>query len=167
MNKNIDIAELRNDLTTYGSLPLEIKWSISRGRDTYGYNICSLYVYGQKVATCNGGGYDMRGTVIGEFVTALFKDELLKLSEGVDIPDGGGCLDGSQIKFRNPKYGSRWEQNCYGLYLSNYDGNRKAEINGACGEDSVTTILNAIGYDLHWKDSKHRTLTRLIPREEV
>ena len=166
MNKNVDIAELRNDLTTYGSLPLEIKWSISRGRDTYGYNICSLYVYGTKVTGCNGGGYDMIGTVIGDLVTALFKAELEELSKGADLSDRHHS-DGREIKFVNRKYRGNYEMDCYGLYTSDYDNNRKVGINGACGESSVEHILNAIGYDLIWKDSKHRTLTRLVSREEV
>lgn len=160
MKKNVNIAELRADLARYGSLPLEIKWSISRGRDTYGYNICSLYVYGDKVTDCNGGGYDMIGTVIGEFATAMFKPELMKLSEGADLSDRHHS-DGREIKFRNKKYGGNYDSDCYGLYTSNYDNNRKVAINGACGESSVERILNAIGYDLKWKDSKHRILCRL------
>lgn len=166
MKKYVNIAELRTDLETYGSLPLEIKWSISRGRDTYGYNICSLYVYGQKVTDCNGGGYDMIGTVIGELVTALFKEELEELSKGADLSNH--FSDGREIKFRNLKYGSRYEDDCYGLYTSDYNGNRKVCIDGACGEGSVGDILNAIGYDLRYKDSKHRILTKLITdKEEV
>lgn len=164
MKKNIDIANLRNDLDRYGSLPLEIKWSISRGRDTYGYNICCLYVYGQKVTDCSGGGYDMIGTVIGELVTALFKSELMELSKSADLTNHHS--DGREIKFRNRKYGGRYESDCYGLYTSDYDNNRKVGINGACGENSVENILNAIGYDLRWKDSKHRIITKLVTNTE-
>lgn len=164
MKKYVDIANLRNDLNNYGSLPLEIKWSISRGRDTYGYNICSLYVYGTKVTDCNGGGYDMIGTVIGELVTALFKSELEELSKGADLTNHHS--DGREIKFHNPKYGGRYESNCYGLYTSDFDGNRNVAINGACGESSVGGILNAIGYDLKWKDSKHRIIAKLIINTE-
>ena len=165
MKKTINYSELRNDLDTYGSLPLEIKWSISRGRDTYGYNICSLYVYGQKVTDCNGGGYDMIGTVIGELVTALFGAELSELSMSADLTNHHS--DGREIKFRNPKYGGRYESDCYGLYTSDYDNNRKVGINGACGESAVESILNAIGYDLRYKDSKHRVITKLVTDKEV
>jgi hypothetical protein len=58
---------------------LEFKWGVSKGRDTYGYNICSLYVDGQKVASTCGGGYDMEGTVLGNWIARAFNDELLKL----------------------------------------------------------------------------------------
>lgn len=65
---------------------LEFKWSVSRGRDTYGYNICSLYVDGRKVASCNGGGYDMKGTCFGIFLEKHFADRLRKLKES-DMPE--------------------------------------------------------------------------------
>lgn len=42
---------------------LEFKWSVSRARDTFGYNICSLWIHTdagrEKVASACGGGYDM------------------------------------------------------------------------------------------------------------
>lgn len=55
---------------------LEFRWTVSRGRDTYGYNICTLYVDGRKVARCNGGGYDMKGTCLGSFIAAAYADRL-------------------------------------------------------------------------------------------
>lgn len=65
---------------------LEFLWTVSRGRDTYGYNICSLYVDGFKKASCNGGGYDMRGTSLGNWIASEFKDSLLSLKES-DMPE--------------------------------------------------------------------------------
>jgi hypothetical protein len=58
---------------------IEITWGTSRGRDTYGYTVCSLRYNGRLIARCNGGGYDMRGTVIGNFVTWAFGPELRAL----------------------------------------------------------------------------------------
>jgi len=58
---------------------LEFKWTVSRGRDTDGYNICSLYVDGRKVASCNGGGYDMKGTALGNWIAKAYADRLRKL----------------------------------------------------------------------------------------
>jgi hypothetical protein len=60
---------------------LEFKWTVSRGRDSYGYNICTLFLDGEKVARCNGGGYDMKGTCLGDFIADRFADRLLKLKE--------------------------------------------------------------------------------------
>lgn len=64
---------------------LEFKWTVSRGRDTYGYNICTLYADGRKVAKCNGGGYDMEGTVLGRFISTHYADRLLQLTAD-DMP---------------------------------------------------------------------------------
>lgn len=64
---------------------LEFKWTVSRGRDSYGYNICTLRVDGQKVSSCNGGGYDMKGTSLGDWVARAFTAELLKL-KAKDMP---------------------------------------------------------------------------------
>lgn len=62
------------------TITLEFRWTVSRGRDTYGYNICTLYADGARVARCNGGGYDMEGTVLGNFLAANFRDRLLHIS---------------------------------------------------------------------------------------
>lgn len=64
---------------------LEFKWTVSRGRDTYGYNICTLYVDGRKVSRCNGGGYDMKGTCLGTWIAQEFADELRALTPA-DMP---------------------------------------------------------------------------------
>ena len=58
------------------SIVLEEKWSISKGIETYGYNICSLWFAGIKVATCNGGGYDMQSTSVSNFINLYFQDRL-------------------------------------------------------------------------------------------
>src|SRR5688572_29197131 len=65
---------------------ISIKWGTSRGRDTYGYTTCVLRNQrGEKVAGCNGGGYDMRGTVIGNWLAATFPNELRAIKEK-DMP---------------------------------------------------------------------------------
>ncbi len=68
------------------STNLEIRWTTSRGRDTYGYNVVTLYVDGEKAARCNGGGYDMEGTVIGTFIARAFADRLNALTPA-DMPE--------------------------------------------------------------------------------
>ena len=66
--------------TTMEEYKLVFKWGVSRGRNTYGYTICSLWVDDKKVAMCNGGGYDMKGTCLGDWVATKFKKELLTLT---------------------------------------------------------------------------------------
>jgi hypothetical protein len=58
---------------------LEFKWTVSRGKDTYGYNVCSLYVNGKKVSSCNGGGYDMKGTALGSWIAREYQERLVNL----------------------------------------------------------------------------------------
>ena len=78
---------------------LQFKWSVSRGRDTYGYDICSLYVDGIKVSSCNGGGYDMKGTAFGDWLQKEFQTELKKLNPndfyGIRVYDDKLYLDGA------------------------------------------------------------------------
>lgn len=105
---------------------LHFKWTVSKGRDTYGYNICTLYVDGRKVAKTTGGGYDMKGTVLGDWVGEAFQDELQRLK-----------LD------RKEYYG-----------LSFYEG--KYYIDGACGFSSVQKIVERLGYRLVWNPSSER-----------
>lgn len=64
---------------------LYIKWGTSRGRDTYGYTTCTLSENGRKITGCNGGGYDMRGTVFGNWLASAYRDRLLKL-KAKDMP---------------------------------------------------------------------------------
>ena len=58
------------------SITLEEKWSVSKGYNTYGYNICSLWYGNIKVATCNGGGYDMQSTALSNLLNLYFQDRL-------------------------------------------------------------------------------------------
>lgn len=58
---------------------LEFRWTVSRAQDTYGYNICTLFVDGSKAARCNGGGYDMEGTALGSWIARAYADRLLAL----------------------------------------------------------------------------------------
>ena len=61
---------------------LRIKWSTSRGRDTYGWNVCTLTdeTTGKRFRT-TGGGYDMAGTVFGDWLEAEAQDALSALPD--------------------------------------------------------------------------------------
>lgn len=79
---------------------LEFKWGTSRGRDSYGYTTCSLYADGIRVAACNGGGYDMRGTCLGHFLAGAFADRLRQRISAEPVKcercDGRGGWETSQ-----------------------------------------------------------------------
>lgn len=165
---------------------LDFKWTVSRGRDTYGYNICSLWVDGRKVSACNGGGYDMEGTSLGIWAARMFRDRLLTLRE----PFYGLCFidpsfDPGKVVFNYaPVFGKdedsgktveqlEAEGKSLGLerYQASYFGTSKTptekhiypEIDGACGKSSVQAILNAIGLSMVFvKQSKNETIYLLV-----
>lgn len=69
---------------------LRMSWSVSRGRDTYGYNICKLTDGNTgKQYRCMGGGYDMQGTVFGDWLEANYPDRLAAGSRDLYIGDDG------------------------------------------------------------------------------
>ena len=77
---------------------LKIKWSVSRGRDTYGFHICTLYD-GERAYRTKGGGYDMVGTVFGEWLLDHCSDKIEKLDQsqfyGLGHYNGKAYLDGA------------------------------------------------------------------------
>ena len=97
---------------------LSLTWSISRGRDTYGYNICRLDSYNSgKRYRCMGGGYDMVGTVVADWLVAEHQDRL-------------------QAVHASNFYGAR--------ILTN----GRVYVDGACGIESVRNIAEACGIEL-------------------
>ena len=109
---------------------LKFKWTVSKAVNTYGYNICSLFVNGQKVSSCNGGGNDMQGTCLGDWMEREVKNEPLQLKEKF-----------YGLTFYNPNRQS-----------SDLPTDLPTEkhttpvIDGACGVNSVEKILKAVGY---------------------
>jgi hypothetical protein len=75
---------------------LILSWSISRGRNTYGYNICRLDTPAGRYRTM-GGGYDMVGTVVADWLTAQYQERLAELAPfyGLEIHDGVEYIDGA------------------------------------------------------------------------
>ena len=120
---------------------LDISWSISRGRDTYGYNICRLddAVTGKRYK-CLGGGYDMIGTVFGEFLNDVYQERLVKLFSERVTGDYG-----------NTDAGRKCIPELYGITL-NPQG--KAHCDGGCGINSMQRIAEAIGLNVQWIGNK-------------
>jgi len=87
---------------------LYLKWGVSRARETKGYALCTLCDHtGQKLARCNGGGYDMRGTVFATWMCDAFKDELCALKPK-DFPENSPGRKHPRsfygLSFHNPNY---------------------------------------------------------------
>jgi hypothetical protein len=129
--------------TTTHTTSLRITWGISRGMNTYGYNICRLAdETAGKRFRCMGGGYDMVGTVLADWAVATHQDRLLKLADQSHAVYRKGTDGG---------YSTRTDSS--GLYgMTRYedaDGNvTHVSIDGACGVESVTRILRDAGLSL-------------------
>lgn len=109
------------------TLLLEFRWTVSRGRDTYGYNICTLYVDNIKVSSCNGGGYDMQGTCLGEWLQTVEPEKIKHLNASTYY----GLFHYNSKTKNSQKIGSK---------------NSETYLDGACGLDCITRIGNALGY---------------------
>jgi hypothetical protein len=119
---------------------LSLSWSISRGRDTYGYNICRLddHKTGKRYR-CSGGGYDMQGSVLGEWLQNNYQDRLISLKD--NGPEGKPVT--VDCGYATPGYLKR--EDLYGL---TFNPNGKATVDGACGVESVIKIAEACGISI-------------------
>ena len=119
---------------------LQYKWSVSKGRNTFGYNICTLYVNGKKAARCNGGGYDMQGTCLAQYMRTRFEKELKGLVGNNGSGDDGTGYYG--LNFYGPK--PAYERH------KTYQEGDSISLDGACGHESMVSILNALGYRMKY-----------------
>lgn len=123
---------------------LALSWSVSRGQDTYGYNIARLddQNTGSRCRTI-GGGYDMVGTVIGEWLENVYQDRLQALCDTLEAKPYGST---SWVHF----------ERYYGMQRKP-DGS--VRLDGACGQSSMQTLARAIGVSLSatWNKKGHTT----------
>lgn len=113
---------------------LRIKWGVSRGINSYGYTLCTLYADGKKEVQTNGVGYDMKGTVLATYIKRYYLPRLLKLTGNHGSQDDGKGFYG--LMFYDNKV-MKWEKK--------YKEGFAVSLDGACGWSSIMTIANAIG----------------------
>jgi hypothetical protein len=129
------------------------KYGVSRGQDTYGYNIVSLYVDNKKVASTCGGGYDMNGCVLGQWINQTFGNELRELC-AKEIAEAQRELD--QYKFsgipdEGLKYYNDRGNGIYGLIVTGHKiFGGIARIDGMCGFSVCKQVLKVLGYELEY-----------------
>jgi hypothetical protein len=88
-----------------------------------------------------GGGYDMTGTVLADWVTGTYPDKLTVLAPRADWSYGEGSTTG---RAHNDA-----PDTLYGLgAITDPTGNIHMALDGACGESSVWRVLNAAGFEL-------------------
>lgn len=128
------------------SVFLNISWSVSRGQDTYGYNIARLddRNTGKRYRTC-GGGYDMLGTVFGQWLADVFQEQLHAHVITLSLEDCGYQVAG-YLK----------NKELYGLTLT---PKNTVQLDGACGLSSMVRIAEAIGLEVSYNhDKRGRTI---------
>ena len=123
---------------------LNLKWSTSKARDTYGWNRLTGTSNAGKYVTC-GGGYDMVGTVIGDFVTEEFQSQLKQYASTLTKAPFG-CT--KHFKF----------EECYGLFMRE---NGSVYIDGGCGQETVRRIVENAGLEIHFSHNKRGQLISL------
>jgi|SRR5665213_2219469 len=118
---------------------LAFSWSVSRGRETYGYNIMTVTDQNTgKRFRCNGGGYDMTGTSVGNWMEATYPKRLQAVAERADIR--------YFTPAREPWYEhSMAADRLYGMTVTGGGGVR---LDGACGLESMLKVAHAIGLKL-------------------
>lgn len=139
---------------------LVISWSTSKGRDTYGWNICRLddRKTGKRYKT-TGGGYDMIGTVFGEWLADYYQADLLALVKDLmrnpeAFEDCGYSVSG-YIKFKD----------LYGMTYNTKNG--RVDLDGACGINSMQAIARAIGLEVQWEGNRKGQTTGYYVAREV
>lgn len=121
---------------------LTLSWSISRGRDTYGYNIARL---DSKTARykCMGGGYDMTGDCLGQWLQAEYQDRLKSIAHRAGAVYSK--TDGYKSLERTP-------DRLYGMKLNQDTG--KVSLDGACGPSTMIQIAEACNISVSYNGNK-------------
>lgn len=131
---------------------LHFRWTISKGRETYGYNICTLLVDGIVKGKCNGGGYDMQGTSLGKWLQADYTNRIEKLfSKEIEK-----AKEQKPLKLNN--YIRVIPEKFHGVtIIRNVKTNRiSVYVDGAAGFDSMRRIAESIGINLKWNAESDR-----------
>lgn len=137
---------------------LSLSWSVSRGRDTYGYNICRLDSRNSgRRYKCMGGGYDMIGTVFGDFLESEYQDQLRALVAPLPKVQYGSTSWLQIAEDINPSF--------YGLTIRP-DGH--VSLDGACGFSSMRRIAEALGLSVEYElNKKGHAVAYYITKKEI
>ena len=122
-------------------------WTLSKGKDTYGYNICTIKdtTTGKK-GQCNGGGYDMAGTSLASLLVALELNEyLLKILDPTTCSYFSDSM--TETFINNEPAGHSYPSNvAYGTYYRiDKKGNHSVTVDGATGLTNVIDIYAKAG----------------------
>ena len=102
---------------------------------------CRIYNFrGEKTSFYAGGyGYDKQGSCLASLMNHYFKDELKKLKS---------CVNTEAFQRRNGFYGLHHYNIKSGKYQKRSSKNTRTHVDGACGFNSMKSILYEIGFTL-------------------
>ena len=129
---------------------LTVKHSISKAQDTFGYNRVTLIDQetGKRYATC-GGGYDMLGTCLGQYLESSHQVELLSIaSKAYNIYNGKTLSDNGYTGCK--------------LYGMTHNVGKSVSLDGACGFECMVKIARAAGLTVNLYHDKKGHLTSLF-----
>lgn len=132
---------------------LALSWSTSKGRDTYGDNICRLDDRETDLRyKCMGGGYDMIGTVIGKWLADVYQDRLNDLFSSSPV-------DPDRVYFVQYSDPARWLQikDLHGIAKDTKTN--EITLDGACSKESMVRIARAIGVSITSDYNKRKRCT--------
>lgn len=137
------------DTSIHMNRTLSMTVGTSRGQDTYGYTIVTLIdgLTGEKFRAM-GGGYDMRGTVLGEWFTHCLKTNTFlrqAFAKGVakmlkEYPEDR--LYGLNMKTRKGTEG--WVK----ARLNREILNSEFHLDGACGTNLIEEFIKCTGLNI-------------------
>ncbi len=135
---------------------LTVKHSISKAQDTCGYNRVTLIDQSTgKRYTCVGGGYDMLGTCLGQYLQANHQVELLGLV----------CRAKQAVTFDAESNRYRFTDNpvSSALYGLTYNAKLNAmQLDGGCGFECMVRIARAAGLTVNLHHDKKGRLINLF-----
>lgn len=145
-----------------GNTYLTLSWSTSRGRDTYGYNICRLddTATGKRYRTA-GGGYDMIGTVIGEWLADVHQERLSAIADRA----GSWCDKANGYQHHRNEHGNPARGYFYGMVRNDDTG--RISLDGACGVRCMTDVAAAIGLDMQWVGNRRGQTIGYLVRDRA
>lgn len=125
----LDLQHIRETIASTG----EVRLHLSYGRT--GFVKCRIWhPEGFVLGSAGGGGYDKRGTALGEAMTKLFPNELTALAKQ---------LGPTKESLNVVRYPGGPQTRVYGLGLG---ASGKAWLDGACGYECMLDVLRALGF---------------------
>ena len=129
---------------------LTLSTGTSRGRETDGYTIVRLLdeTTGKRYR-CMGGGYDMQGTVFGEWLQDVYQRELREIADQAYSRTVAALnTDNSRDPFTLER-----TVNEHGLYGMSLRADGSVYLDGACGMSSMERIAKALQLRVQWRST--------------